>query len=71
MNAAWVSERTISLPLGPALTDEDVEDVIDAVRWVLLGHERVGPVSRTTSRASLTRPTPDARSHAAVKGVLP
>ena len=71
MNAAWVSERTISLPLGPALTDEDVEDVIDAVRWVLLGHERVGPVSRTTSRASLTRPTPVARSHAAVKGVLP
>ena len=39
-NAAWVSERTISLPLGPAVTDSDVEDVIDAVRWVLRRHER-------------------------------
>ncbi len=28
----WVSDRTISLPLSPKLSDEDVEDVIQAVR---------------------------------------
>lgn len=33
-NAEWISERTMSLPLSPKLTDEDVEDVIDAVRGV-------------------------------------
>jgi dTDP-4-amino-4,6-dideoxygalactose transaminase len=31
-NAAWISERTLSLPLSPKLTDDDVEDVISAVR---------------------------------------
>jgi dTDP-4-amino-4,6-dideoxygalactose transaminase len=30
-NAEWISDRTVSLPLSPKLTDEDVEDVIDAV----------------------------------------
>ena len=30
-NADWISERTISLPLSPKLSDEDVEDVIFAV----------------------------------------
>jgi dTDP-4-amino-4,6-dideoxygalactose transaminase len=30
-NAEWISERTISLPLSPKLTDDDVEDVIAAV----------------------------------------
>jgi dTDP-4-amino-4,6-dideoxygalactose transaminase len=39
-NASWVSERTISLPIGPAMTDQDVDDVIDAVDWVLSVHER-------------------------------
>jgi dTDP-4-amino-4,6-dideoxygalactose transaminase len=34
-NAEWISERTISLPLSPRLTDEDVEDVIAAVRRAL------------------------------------
>jgi dTDP-4-amino-4,6-dideoxygalactose transaminase len=34
-NAAWISERTLSLPLSPKLTDADVEDVIAAVRWTL------------------------------------
>ena len=29
--AEWVSERTLSLPLSPKLTDEDVDDVIAAV----------------------------------------
>ncbi|MFN2221331.1 MAG: DegT/DnrJ/EryC1/StrS family aminotransferase, partial [Candidatus Promineifilaceae bacterium] len=30
-NADWISERTISLPLSPKLSDEDVEDVIFAI----------------------------------------
>lgn len=34
-NAEWISDRTVSLPLSPKLTDEDVEDVIDAVRRAL------------------------------------
>lgn len=31
-NATYISERTLSLPLSPKLTDEDIEDVIHAVR---------------------------------------
>jgi dTDP-4-amino-4,6-dideoxygalactose transaminase len=31
-NAAWISERTLSLPLSARLSDDDVEDVIEAVR---------------------------------------
>jgi len=34
-NARWISERTLSLPLSSALSDQDAEDVIDAVRRVL------------------------------------
>ncbi len=34
-NAEFISERTLSLPLSPKLTDEDAADVIDAVRAVL------------------------------------
>lgn len=34
-NADWVGSRTVSLPLSAALTNEDVEDVITAVRKVL------------------------------------
>lgn len=34
-NAEWVGERTVSLPLSPKLTDEDVEDVIAAVSRAL------------------------------------
>lgn len=34
-NAAWISERTASLPLSPKMTDQDVEDVIQAVRFIL------------------------------------
>jgi len=34
-NAAWISDRTVSLPLSPKLTDSDVDDVVDAVRRVL------------------------------------
>jgi dTDP-4-amino-4,6-dideoxygalactose transaminase len=34
-NAAWISDRTLSLPLSPKLTDEDVADVVFAVRRTL------------------------------------
>ena len=34
-NSTRVSERTISLPLSPKLTDDDVDDVITAVRKVM------------------------------------
>jgi dTDP-4-amino-4,6-dideoxygalactose transaminase len=34
-NATWISERTISIPLSPKLTDEDVADVIEAVSRIL------------------------------------
>ncbi len=34
-NACWLSERTVSIPLSPALTDADVERVIGTVRGVL------------------------------------
>jgi dTDP-4-amino-4,6-dideoxygalactose transaminase len=33
--AEWISERTLSLPLSPRLSDDDVADVIDAVRHTL------------------------------------
>ena len=31
-NTTWLSERTVSIPLSPSLSNSDVEDVIDAVR---------------------------------------
>jgi dTDP-4-amino-4,6-dideoxygalactose transaminase len=31
-NANWISERTVSIPLSPKLTDADVADVIEAVK---------------------------------------
>ena len=39
-NAEWVSDRTVSLPLSPAMTDGDVEDVIAAVTDILAAHRR-------------------------------
>jgi dTDP-4-amino-4,6-dideoxygalactose transaminase len=39
-NAEWVSDRTVSLPLSPAMTDEDVEDVIAAVIDIVTTHRR-------------------------------
>jgi dTDP-4-amino-4,6-dideoxygalactose transaminase len=39
-NARFVSDRTISLPLSTKLTDEDVQDVIDAVKKVLERYSR-------------------------------
>jgi dTDP-4-amino-4,6-dideoxygalactose transaminase len=34
-NAEWIGERTVSLPLSPSLTDDDVASVIEAVHTVL------------------------------------
>lgn len=34
-NAEWISDRTVSLPLSAKLTDEDVEDVVQAVFNIL------------------------------------
>jgi dTDP-4-amino-4,6-dideoxygalactose transaminase len=34
----WISDRTLSLPLSPKLTDVDVDDVIAAVRLTLESH---------------------------------
>ncbi|MDD5439599.1 MAG: DegT/DnrJ/EryC1/StrS family aminotransferase [Candidatus Omnitrophica bacterium] len=34
-NAEWISDRTVSIPLSPKLTDRDVADVIAAVRTLL------------------------------------
>lgn len=34
-HASWISQRTVSLPLSPKLTDADVANVIQAVRTVL------------------------------------
>jgi len=34
-NSEWIGERTLSLPLSPALSDADVEDVIKAFRKIL------------------------------------
>jgi dTDP-4-amino-4,6-dideoxygalactose transaminase len=38
--AEWVSDRTVSLPLSPAMTEDDVEDVIAAVTDALAEHRR-------------------------------
>jgi dTDP-4-amino-4,6-dideoxygalactose transaminase len=34
-NASWISERTVSIPLSPKLTECDASDVIDAVKKVV------------------------------------
>lgn len=34
-NAEWIGDHTLSLPLSPAMSGQDVQDVIDAVRMVL------------------------------------
>ena len=36
-NATYISEHTVSLPLSPKLSDEDVADVIEVVRTVIAG----------------------------------
>ncbi len=34
-NATWLSERTVSIPLSPKLSNADVEDIVYAIRKVL------------------------------------
>lgn len=41
-NARWISERTLSLPLSPFLSDGEVERVASACRAVLAGAARAG-----------------------------
>lgn len=36
-NATWISERTLSVPLSPHMSDEDVDDVIAALLWIAEG----------------------------------
>jgi len=47
--AEWISDRTISLPLSPKLTDQDIEDVIEVVCDVVFSHRK--PVFRGTELA--------------------
>jgi len=42
-NAERIGDRTLSLPLSPKLTEQDVEDVIAAVRQVVAGREGTAP----------------------------
>jgi dTDP-4-amino-4,6-dideoxygalactose transaminase len=39
-NASWIGERTVSLPLSPAMNDQDVTDVIEVVTATLARHRR-------------------------------
>ena len=39
-NAEFISQRTISLPLSPKLTDHDVNDVVEAVTRILRHYEK-------------------------------
>ena len=39
-NAEFISHRTFSLPLSAKLTDQDVEDVIQAVRRILIYYSK-------------------------------
>jgi dTDP-4-amino-4,6-dideoxygalactose transaminase len=39
-NADWVTDRTVSLPLSPSMTERDVDDVITVTRSVLLHYRR-------------------------------
>lgn len=39
-HALWHSERTVSLPLSAALTNQDISDVIEAVRDILIHYRR-------------------------------
>ena len=39
-NAEYVFDRTISLPIHPALNDKDIRDVVKAVRKIILYHRK-------------------------------
>ena len=50
-NAADVSDRLLSLPLYPKMTESDVQDVIAAVRKIVVAH-RVGALARVPAPAA-------------------
>ena len=37
-NAEWISQRTVSLPISPKLTEQDIEDVINTVTEIVKVH---------------------------------
>lgn len=39
-NAEWISDRTVSIPLSAKLSDEDVKDVIYAVKGILVNDKK-------------------------------
>jgi dTDP-4-amino-4,6-dideoxygalactose transaminase len=39
-NASYASERILSLPLFPKMSDEDARDVVDAVKAVIAAHKK-------------------------------
>jgi dTDP-4-amino-4,6-dideoxygalactose transaminase len=39
-NASYASERILSLPLFPKMTDGDAADVVEAVKSVIAAHRR-------------------------------
>lgn len=39
-NAEYISDRTVSLPLSPNLTDADIKDVIDAVNKIIIYYRK-------------------------------
>jgi dTDP-4-amino-4,6-dideoxygalactose transaminase len=41
-NAAWISDRTVSLPLSAKLSDADVDRIVKAVREILQGPRTAG-----------------------------
>ena len=55
-NAEFISDRTISLPFSAKLTDQDVKDVVSAVRKVLLYYSAHKPKPR---KISLSKAAPE------------
>ena len=52
--AEWISDRTLSLPLSPKLTERDVEDVIEAVKDIV--HRYRKPVHEGSEVRGCTPP---------------
>jgi dTDP-4-amino-4,6-dideoxygalactose transaminase len=49
-NTEWIADRTVSLPLSPGLSDDDVEDVIAAVQRTFQRFARRATVPRDSQR---------------------
>ncbi len=59
-NAEWISERTVSLPLSPKLSDEDIADVIAATQKIF--HDDSAAAARCGGRFSETCRSATARN---------